>query len=468
MTPLSRRQLLRIAASSALLPYPNPVLAASRPRVLVIGAGVAGLTAARTLQSAGHPVTVLEAATRIGGRVHTNRSLFGGLPIELGAQFIHGKRNDSGNTNPLWRLARSQNWPTTPFSADSGALFRNGLPLSTKEEDRLYSLVSDAYEWMIDVHKEQLENSQTTISLLSAFDAFSRHRRLSNTRRLDLRASLAAEIEGDLAEDLSRISLLAFDEDEEFAVGGDQMILGGYDQVPAHLATGLDIRLRQRIHRIEHARTPARVLTQDGNVFEAEKLLITVPLGVLRSNTITFSPLLPPAKRSAISRMRMGAFTKVILQFPNRFWPDGNWFTNIIPKAPWGLSFSSMETPHPGSNILIAWQSGSRARALESQTNAQVLSIVMSDLRATFPTQTLPDPAQLHVTRWSLDPLTLGAYSYPAVGSPRQDINRLAAPVGSHLFFAGEATSADYPGTVHGAWLSGERAATEIINSQAS
>jgi monoamine oxidase len=332
----------------------------------------------------------------------------------------------------------------------------------------LYSLVSDAYEWMIDVHKEQLENSQTTISLLSAFDAFSRHRRLSNTRRLDLRASLAAEIEGDLAEDLSRISLLAFDEDEEFAVGGDQMILGGYDQVPAHLATGLDIRLRQRIHRIEHARTPARVLTQDGNVFEAEKLLITVPLGVLRSNTITFSPLLPPAKRSAISRMRMGAFTKVILQFPNRFWPDGNWFTNIIPKAPWGLSFSSMETPHPGSNILIAWQSGSRARALESQTNAQVLSIVMSDLRATFPTQTLPDPAQLHVTRWSLDPLTLGAYSYPAVGSPRQDINRLAAPVGSHLFFAGEATSADYPGTVHGAWLSGERAATEIINSQAS
>lgn len=468
MTPLSRRQLLRIAASSALLPHPKPVLAASKPRVLVIGAGVAGLTAARTLQSAGHPVTVLEAATRIGGRVHTDRSLFGGLPIELGAQFIHGKRNDAGIENPIWTQARSQNWRTTPFSADSGALLRNGFPLSTAEEDQTYALVDEAYEWMINVRKEQLESSQTTVSLLSAFEAFSRQRKLSQTRRLALRASLAADIEGDLADDLSRISLLAFDEDEEFAVGGDQMILGGYDQLPAHLATGLDIRLSKRIHRIEHARTPARVFTQDGSVFEAEKLLITVPLGVLRSNVITFSPILPPAKRGAISRMRMGAFTKVILQFPNRFWPDGNWFTNIIPKAPWGLSFSSMETPHPGSNILIAWQSGSRARALESQTNAQVLSIVMNDLRATFPSQTLPDPAQLHVTRWSLDPLTLGAYSFPTVGSPRQDITRLAAPVGSHLFFAGEATSADYPGTVHGAWLSGERAATEIINSPAS
>ena len=460
----TRRRLLALAAASVLT-APRLASAASRPRVLVIGAGVSGLVAARALQSAGCAVTVLEAAPRIGGRVHTDRSLFGGLPIELGAQFIHGKRNSAGRQNPVWSLAKNQGWRTTPFSSETGALLRSGLPLTSTDEETLYALADQASEWILNVRKEQLEAHQTDVSLWSAFDAFAKRQRLSLARRTDLRALFAADIEGDLAGDLNLISLLAYDEDDEFGIGGDQMLPGGYDQVPAHLAQGLDIRLRTPVRRIEHAGTPVRVVTTSGDIFEAEAVLITVPLGVLRGGSLTFSPLLPAAKRGALSRMRMGAFTKVILQFPQRFWPDGNWFTNIVPRAPWGLSFASMQTPLPGSHVLVAWQWGARARSLEALSDSRVLATVMTDLRATFPGQTLPQPARFHVTRWSRDPFTLGAYSYPVTGSPRADIVRLAAPVSNRLFFAGEATSADYPGTVHGAWLSGERAAREITTA---
>jgi monoamine oxidase len=467
MSYLSRRQVLRWSLGAAVLPLSSSASTSSQPRVLVIGAGVSGLYAARSLQTAGYQVTVLEAATQIGGRIRTDRSLFGNLPIEIGAQFIHGQRNDAGQLNPIWSLAQDRGWTTAHFNSDSATLLRSGLPLVSTDEEDLYALADAAYEWIIDVRKEQLEDNQTTVSVWSAFDAFAKRQRLSKTRRRDLRALLAADVEGDLAGDLNRISLLAYDEDEEFGIGGDRMILGGYDQVPAHLAQGLDIRLSTRVRRIEHGSAPARVLTHAGTVFEAEAVLVTVPLGVLRAGSISFSPSLPTSKRGALSRMRMGAFTKVILQFPDRFWPAGNWFTNIMPKSPWGLSFASMETPHPGSNILIAWQAGTRARTLEALSDTRVLTTVMRDLRATFPAQTLPNPSRLHVTRWSRDPLTLGAYSYPVIGSLRSDISRLAAPVGSRLFFAGEATSADYPGTVHGAWLSGERAANEITTALA-
>jgi monoamine oxidase len=458
-----RRHFLRQLAAATLVPSAVISAAVAGRRVLVVGAGVSGLAAARALQNAGCQVTVLEASTRIGGRVHTDRSLFGGLPIELGAQFIHGKRNEAGVPNPLWALAQNQRWPTVPFSSDSGAVLRAGVPLTAQEETSLYALADDAYAWMIDVRKEQLEDHQTTVSVWSAFDAFAKRQRLTTARRRDLRALLAADVEGDLAGDLNRISLLAYDEDEAFSEGGDQMLTSGYDQVPTFLAQGLDIRRGVLVRRIEHGTSPVRVLTRADEVFEADAVLVTVPLGVLRSGTLTFSPLLPTAKRGALSRMRMGAFTKVILQFQERFWPDGNWFINVVPRTPWGLSFASLESPLPGSHLLIAWQWGTRARSLEALSDSRVLATVMADLRATFPTGALPQPARFHVTRWSRDPLTLGAYSYPVIGSPRVDIARLAAPVGNRLFFAGEATSADYPGTVHGAWLSGERAAGEIL-----
>jgi monoamine oxidase len=205
-----------------------------------------------------------------------------------------------------------------------------------------------------------------------------------------------------------------------------------------------------------------KVVTSQGD-FLAEHVLVTVPLGVLKKVAITFTPLLPTAKRTAISRMGVGAFNKVILQFPTRFWPDGNWFANIAGTDPFGISFSSLEAAAPGKNLLVGWQFGSLAVKREAMTDAALIDVVMGELRAMFKSSVVPTPTASAITRWTGDPYSRGAYSYPRIGSPRTDITALAAPVGKRLFFAGEATSLDFPSTVHGAYLSGEREARNII-----
>ena len=460
---IHRRRFLTLAAAWASgEPLTEVSAAMAGKSVIVIGAGVSGLVAAHRLKQAGCKVTVLEARDRIGGRVQTDRVHFGGVPVELGAQFIHGTHDADGESNPLWKLAQKQGWKARSYRSGSGSMSRRGVPLSAVDEKALDALRDEALEWIVETYKEELEDSQTQISLADAVAAFAKQAGLSPEEREDLRAMFAADIEGDLAADLDQISALGFDEDEEFGRGGDQMLLGGYDQLPAHLAAGLDIRLRTVVEGIDYAALPVKVQTKSGAELKADAVLVTVPLGVLRSASMAFTPPLPKAKRGAISRLRMGAFTKVILQFPKRFWPEGNWFLNIDSAAPHGLSYASMETPHPGSHILIAWQWGRRAQALEAQTDAQVLLGILADLRRSFPEAEVPSTTRHFITRWSRDPFCLGAYSFPATGSSRRDIRHLAVPVNGRLFFAGEATSADYPGTVHGAWFSGLRAVDEI------
>jgi monoamine oxidase len=245
-------------------------------------------------------------------------------------------------------------------------------------------------------------------------------------------------------------------------VGGDVQLTGGYDQLPNLLAAGLDIRLNCIVKSVTHSASPVKVVTSLGT-FLAEHVLVTVPLGVLKKGAITFSPVLPTAKRTAISRMGVGAFNKVILQFPTRFWPNGNWFVNIAGADPYGISFSSLETAAPGKNLLVGWQFGSLAVKREAMTDAALINVVMAELRAMFKSSVVPAPIASAITRWTADPYSRGAYSYPRIGSPRTDITALAAPVGKRLYFAGEATSLDFPSTVHGAYLSGEREARNII-----
>ena len=428
-------------------------------RVLVIGAGVAGLKAARDLQAAGCIVTVLEGRSRIGGRIQTDHTRFG-VPVELGAQFIHGRSNNQGEQNPIWALAQGQSWSTVPI-APTGQTYRNGVPLTGAQDDAFNALGEAFLDWVIDVRKDAIWGN-LSYSVENALTDFTRLRKLTGQQVIDLRAYLAAEIEGDLAADTTRISVQTIDEDDEYGVGGDHQITDGYDQLPTLLAAGLDIRLNCIMKSVAHTAKPARVVTSQGN-FLAEHVLITVPLGVLKRGAIAFSPLLPAAKRTAISRMGVGAFNKVILQFPTRFWPNGNWFINIEGKDPFGLSFTSLEAAAPGSNLLVGWQFGQLAVTREAMTDAKLVSVVLDELRRLFGATTVPTPSNTAITRWTADPFSRGAYSFPCVGSPRSDITTLAAPVGKSLFFAGEATNADYPSTVHGAYLSGAREARNII-----
>ena len=461
--PSDRRRFIRQLVATALA-VPGVSQAAVKPgtRVLVIGAGVSGLAAARDLQAAGCVVTVIEARNRIGGRVTTNRTTFG-VPIEMGAQFIHGTSN--GRTlNPVWDIAQKQGWATVPFNDDTGESYRNGVMLTNAQDTAFTTLGEDFIDWVINVLKDTLVSSNTTHSIENALTQYIAARKLTAQQVIDLRAYLAIEVEGDLAGDTSRISTLAFDEDKEFGVGGNHLIPGGYDQLPTLLSQGLTVITDCAVRSITYTAKPISVATNKGT-FQSEFVLVTVPLGVLKKSSIAFNPILPVAKRTAIARMNMGLLDKVILQFPTRFWPGGNWFTNIEGADPWGFAFSSTEVAHPGSNVLVAWQFGQLGVQREALSDAALTTLVMNEVRRCFKGVTVPNPINTAITRWAQDPFTWGSYSFPCTGSPRSDITALAAPVNKSLYFAGEATNADYPGTVHGAYLSGVREAKNIITA---
>jgi monoamine oxidase len=467
MKTLSSRRLFirRLVATALAAPLATQAVVKPGTRVLIIGAGVSGLAAARDLKAAGCVVTVLEARSRIGGRIVTDRSTFG-LPVEMGAQFIHGQ-SDGRTLNPIWDIAKKQGWSTVPFSSETGQTYRNGVPLTDAQNASLNQLAEDFLDWVVDVLKETvLEDSNTTHSIENALVQFIRERKLSAQQVADLRAQLAIDMEGDLGGDTPRISTVGYDEDREFANGGDQIITGGYDQLPTLLSQGINIITDCIVRSVTYTAKPINIVTNKGN-FACEYVLITVPLGVLKKGNIAFTPALPTAKRTAISRMSMGLLDKVILRFPRRFWPSGNWFANIEAVDPFGYAFSTQEASHPGSNILVAWQFGQLGVQREAMTDAALVALVMTEVRRCFKGIAVPDPIQTAITRWSQDPFSGGSYSFPCVGSPRSDIRALAASVNRSLYFAGEATHADYPGTVHGAYLSGLREAKSIITAAA-
>ncbi len=460
----SRRHFLRIVLKSAALPLVTTVSqAAIRPgtRVIVIGAGVSGLAAARELHVAGCRVTVLEARKRLGGRVCTDRTEFGGLPVEFGAQFIHGIRNGKDEVNPIYRIAQESGWKTKRFVKDSGETYRVGKPLSNAEDKALVELFDDFETWLIDDFKDEHEDD-IGMSVERAIAAYANENELSSQQLLDLRGIIASDLEEDKGGNARRLSVAGYDEDEDYAQGEDQCLIEGYDQLPALLAQELDVRFGCIVSEIDYTKRKIKISSSDGD-FEAEHVVVSVPLGVLKAKSLIFTPELPGAKIKAILRMGMGVLDKVILQFPVRFWPAGNWFLNLERTAPYGISFSSMEATHPGSNILVFWHFGSHAVAHEAMPDAELIELVMGHLRQIFQDIDVPAPSASAITRWSKDPFSRGSYFYPRTGSPISDIKVLGEAVSDRLFFAGEATSKAYFGTVHGAYLSGLREARKVL-----
>src|SRR5262245_26891274 len=226
---IGRRAFLDTLAATALA-WPRGGRAALRPgvRVIVIGAGVAGLAAARTLHDAGAKVIVLEARDRIGGRIHTDRSTFG-VPVELGAQYIQGTRRRDGTLNPVWKMAGDNGWKSVPYSTDAAEVVRDGQSVGTERLEKLL----DAFEACVDGAR-----GGATGSYEAALGAYTKQAGLDIRQASELRAMLAASVELDFAGDIDQISIAGSGRAGSYS-GGNHMLTDGYDQVPALLAAGL-------------------------------------------------------------------------------------------------------------------------------------------------------------------------------------------------------------------------------------
>ena len=417
--------------------------------VLVLGAGIAGLAAARTLTDKGLSVIVLEARNRVGGRMWTDASL--GILLDLGASWIHGV-----NGNPITKLAKDFGIKTIPTNGDNALEFAaDGSELPDDEFDRMEALFEDIYEEVA----EMQDSTDDDMPLQAAFDQVIASRGLSDEdlRRLNYYIHLVTALE--YGADAKDLSLWWWDQDEEF--GGEEVIFpGGYNQITDGLAKGLDIRLGEVVKIVRYGSNGVEVETSAGN-YVADKAVVTFSLGVLKQASVKFEPPLPESKQNAINRLGMGVLNKVYLKFSEVFWDEDVETISYVGErlGEWGdwLSF----VPFTGEPVLMAFHGGERGFALEDLSDDDIVAGAMRTLRLMFGDD-IPEPEGVLITRWGKDPFSFGAYSHIPPFASGDDYDALAEPVDDVLSFAGEATSREYPSTLHGAYLSGLRAAEEI------
>ncbi|MGH7151121.1 MAG: flavin monoamine oxidase family protein [Planctomycetota bacterium] len=459
---LSRRDLLRglaaggASASIASWARATGRRASSRESVVVVGAGVAGLAAASALAARDCAVTVLEARDRIGGRVWS--ADLGGQPVDLGAQWIEGTFG-----NPLVTLCREKGIAIVP--RDHGRVVAYDVEGRAIPEEELQRLLGIAREWIARTRRLNLERTrreEPDVTLAAALRDVAPKEGLSEFERLVVEWAIRWRIDADWGEDQERLSLRHYwaeDEADSF-VGGAAALPGGYHRVAEALSKGLDVRLRQVVKEIRSTASGVEVLT-DRDRFPADRAVVTLPLGVLKAGTVRFEPPLPAPKAEAIEKLGFGLADKVALRFERVFWPKDAHFLGYASEVRGRfLEWSNLASYTPAP-ILAIWSHGDAARVLEPRSDKAVVDEAMGVVRRLFGRST-PDPTVYHVTRWGADPYARGSYCHLPPGASYDHFDALSEPIGDRLFFAGEATDRVHMATVHGAYLTGLRAADDV------
>lgn len=432
--------------------WKEPLEPSRRPGlVLIVGAGMAGLTAANLLQAFGIRTKILEARDRVGGRIWTDRS-WPGIPIDMGASWLNG-----ASTNPLLPLARDLRVRTTlaDYDAPSQVYDTRGKRIAP----RVWSTVRRRTEMILDQLASDAHMFDRGTSLGTALDAYFARQRWSAAMQRNVRHYLHSNVEQEYATDLGGLCLKEWYDFADFG-DGHRVFPGGLDEVTKKLARGMDIELRQIVQRIEHDERGVRIVT-DRATFEGDAAIITLPLGVLQSGSVEFSPPLPQNKSDALRGLGMGILNKLVLRFRRRFWPaESEWLEYAgETTGHWALFFNLYK--HIREPVLVGFNAGAYARELEDVPDQQLVDEALAVLQTMFGRRAHA-PEAWKVTRWASDPFTRGSYSFIAACGGGSDMDALAEPIDDRLYFAGEATSRAQYGTVQGAFLSGFRAAGEI------
>jgi monoamine oxidase len=415
------------------------------PDVIVLGAGVAGLAAARDLTAAGLRVLLLEARNRLGGRILTRQTLQG--PIELGAEFVHGAVGEILGVAQEAGLAlremdrraprpseRSSSGPGDFFSAIDAVLAH-----ASGGED-------ESFQHLVDRIRVDPAIKARSLGMVEGYHA-------ADPAKMSVQA---------LADNTSADERPGGERQFRFVQGYDGLVNALFQQVAGELCT---LQLNTVVTAVAWRRKHVVVRTAAGDEVSAAHLLSTVPLGVLKAGAIDFSPRLPE-KEDALRRLEMGDAARLSLQFEGEPWVGHASFSEdgflVTGEPPFPVWWISRPAPWP---VVTGWAGGRRAGELARLTEAERVRVGL---------QALAQVLRVDVERlrqelrggfsydWRGDPFARGAYSYAGVGG-RHAGAELAVPVDGTIFFAGEATQSDgRNATVHGAIASGMRAAREI------
>lgn len=433
-----------------------------KKQIVIIGAGLAGLAAVRELKSRGHDVIIVEARDRIGGRIWTSER-WDDLPADFGATWIHGVTD-----NPLTEIADQISARRLTTSYDRSVTYSTGgRSLTESEESIRRSLRKKIFRTLKAAQAEEHDRSvrEAVRPLMIEIEALQNeaidHKNDAAQVSLNLlNFILSGEIEQEYAGSAEKLSAHWYDSAEEFD-GGDVLFAGGFHVVTQHLATELAIELQQVVKEIHWNNSRVSVITQK-RTFTADHVIVTLPLGVLQAGKVQFVPELPPEKLQAVSRIGMGVLNKCYLRFEKAFWPDDVDWLEYIPEkhGEWTEWVSFLRTAQVP--VLLGFNAADRGQEIEAWTDQQIVDSALQTLKTIFGPG-IPAPVDYQLTRWAADPFSHGSYSYNPVGTSPETRKALAAPLARKVFFAGEATEVRYFGTAHGAWLSGIRAAREIM-----
>jgi len=427
-------------------------------RVVVVGAGIAGLTVANALAHVGVECVVLEARERVGGRLHTVD--LGGAAVDLGASWIHHPVG-----NPLRALADQL-----------GVTCRDGNPLPTlsgydrAEERRLSRAEVEAHLTMLyddfttAVGQRQAAVGAADLPVSQVIQEFVTDSDMGSADARRAMQGLRAVIEAEAADRVERQSLrwMWTEDDYDGEYFGD-LPEGGYRRIVDGLSAGLDVRTGVVVDGVEWSDSGVRIATADGGTETASHVVVTVPLGVLQAGAVTFTPQLPPERSAAVARLGFGRLEKVVLRFDQPFWraaglshlmvfpPDANRTTA------WILDLEAFG----GEPVLSSFVFHSDAVRLEGDPQ-QSLDWVLDMLSAATGVA-VPAPTAVEVTAWAADPYSRGAYTHIPPGADPEDIDLLGRPIGGRVLFAGEHTQSARVAYADGAMSSGIREAKRLL-----
>lgn len=417
-------------------------------KIIIVGAGASGLYAASLLQKKGAKnIQILEASLSYGGRIKPF-SGFADFTIELGAEYVHG------NNSVFYNMVKNTggefiNLPKTDFY-----YFKSSLKSESQADmDNDFIAANSLYDNLANYSgpdtttQQHINNNGISAALHPYLNAIWGNDYGTSNNRLSIKGIAEADNlwgagEGDYA--IANKSILSILEQNFAAI------------LP-------NIKYNTAIKYIDYSGTNILLKDQNNNEYRADKVIITVPLSILKSNFITFSPVLPSSKVSAINNLGMDAGMKVLLKFSHNFWAANTQYiygNNAVPIY-WVTSSGRTSANY---QILTAFILGEKAESLTGLTNEQIMNIILSDLDTIYGNSLASSNfIDMHIQDWTKEPFIKGAYSYPKVGYSGAR-EALAEKIGNLLFFAGEATATNgHFATVHGAFETAERSVNELI-----
>ncbi len=414
-------------------------------KVIIIGAGAAGLAAAHFLTKSGVECVLLEASERVGGRVYSREDL-GTTPLELGAEEIHGEESAW-----FW-LLQTHNFEILEYTHENEDLYfvdEKLLPEALLEQRIDYQNAYNYWDYLQEYQSKQplafhiwLKKQQSLFGAMSPFvkawveNAYGTQAALLNVP------------------DMVKVG-------NTWNSGETNFVLekSSYQSALQKIFSAVLplVQLGKIIHQIDYQNQEITLTSTQGETWKADKVLITIPLTQLQKQAINFQPTLPPAKQRAIESLQLGNVMKLILRFKESFWKENT--GAIYPNALISEFYTSAKDNTPQ---LTAYISGQAYQTLSKLTEAEVLAQALDILSKIYQQPIAPLYDTHLLIDWKKEPFIEGAYSFPHIHAERYR-SLLANPIDEKVFFAGEATNYHgHAGTVHGAVESAYRAVQEM------